>query len=672
MSQLRPETRRLVTGRALRLVRGGGLVIATVLLGILAYLAGQGHTPVPAATRTTDACRGTNPSVAVPKGPHGLFVADANLFTRAETEVIDRYLPADPTVCGANLVVPWSAVDRGPNHNPRYNWRFIDNAAQPWIASGKMVNLIVWGVAENTREPFGATVTPAYVLRSVDTVTCPGPHQPATPVYWEPGYRDNYRAFMRAVVRRYGHVRSVGYIRFGIGAGDEDYPGNDLQGACLQAWRARGLSAQGWLAYSLSTIQFEAGLHSSKQIMVGVNRIGHDLTLPHAVAAVAARARIGFGIQELDQAAIRQDRQGTHCYADWCALFQMYAGAVPLEAQTFAPSRPDGSGPVGALPPLLSLALQKQAQIIELYPQEWLIADDPGRPAYGAYHAVYRRALRMAANLVASSIRIVRDVPYVQPASVTRSGDLYLPTGHRSHFAIILIHGGGWHSGSKDDPTSVFLAWRLAEEGDAVFNINYRLVGRGGEFPNDVQDVKDALAFLAANASKWSIDPYRLAVVGTSSGAHLALLAAYAPSVGVFAPPHYPGSNVHVAAVGDFFGPADLGAFPRSAAPGVIATVARYLGARYDRNPAIYREASPVTYIDHAVPTILEHGTADGVVPFAQSVELDRLLSTHDVRHEFVSVPGGTHGLSLGWPGNARDVKITRLTDFLDRILSAS
>ena len=124
------------------------------------------------------------------------------------------------------------------------------------------------------------------------------------------------------------------------------------------------------------------------------------MAVARAVAAEAVRQGFGFGTQGLVATAIRLHQAGRPCYADWCDLFGRYAGRVPLEVQTYTHSNPDGRGPTGPLPELLSFALQQRAQIFELYPQEWLVANDPSFPGYSQYHEAYARALAAAAAVV--------------------------------------------------------------------------------------------------------------------------------------------------------------------------------------------------------------------------------------------------------------------------------
>src|SRR5438270_883194 len=64
-------------------------------------------------------------------------------------------------------------------------------------------------------------------------------------------------------------------------------------------------------------------------------------------------------------------------------------------------------------------------------------------------------------------------------------------------------------------------------------------------YPAQLEDVRAGLAFLRVHAAEFQGDPERIALIGRSSGAHLALLSAYQP-------------DIHVRAVVSFYGPTDL------------------------------------------------------------------------------------------------------------------
>ena len=109
---------------------------------------------------------------------------------------------------------------------------------------------------------------------------------------------------------------------------------------------------------------------------------------------------------------------------------------------------------------------------------------------------------------------------------VSHEFDAYLPSGATQKTpGVILIHGGGFTSGSKSGFANI--ASDLAADGIAAFSINYRLdsstvVG----FPMESQDVMAAISYIRANASSFNVDPTRLASFGSSAGATLAVYSA--------------------------------------------------------------------------------------------------------------------------------------------------
>ena len=54
-----------------------------------------------------------------------------------------------------------------------------------------------------------------------------------------------------------------------------------------------------------------------------------------------------------------------------------------------------------------------------------------------------------------------------------------------------------------------------------------------------------------------------------------------------------------------------------------VSPESRYLGARITEVPDKVRLASPLTYVgEHMPPILIQHGRADNLVPFQQSVQL--------------------------------------------------
>ncbi|HUO17539.1 MAG TPA: hypothetical protein VMX38_21330 [Verrucomicrobiae bacterium] len=340
-----------------------------------------------ATTNDIPRCSDPLTTVAVPSAPHGLFVI---LFPGARINEQTSQLLHNPAVCGANFYVVWKDVDRGSGANPRYDWSGIERQIAPWIAAKKRVNFIIWATTYRK----GDSATPEYVFAKVPSVTCPAFGH--VPVFWNPEFMSSYQSFMRATIDKWGANPSVGYIRFGLGAGGEIYP------ACMFFMRDQGFSDATWQKYIFDMLDFEKSLNSPKQLAVGLNAYGEPPHLDFA-AAVAERAvqdGIAIGNQGLTAEDPRNDAAGKPCMADWCRIFRQARGKVPLILQTGHPTEPDRSGEIGSLVDMLPFAVEQKVQIFELYPQDWLLAYDPYAPEYPQYHKEYQRVLEDAAKVL--------------------------------------------------------------------------------------------------------------------------------------------------------------------------------------------------------------------------------------------------------------------------------
>jgi hypothetical protein len=404
--------------------RAGRVVAGVALTTILAACAGPAGanaptlataTPspaVPPSAGSAIACTspGSAPDsrVSVPSAPHGLFVLAPGTSSPLAASVT-QYLVGNPDVCGAAIFVSWQQVDRGPGANPRYDWSTVQSAIAPWETAGKTVNLIVWGASEGGRVQRS---TPAWVQSQVQMIDCGGKFAP-TPVYWQAGYANNWRSFIAATVNQFASDPHIGYLRFGLGTGGEGLASAGTKTpSCLAQWNAAGYQTEG-PTYVRDLIAFEGSLQSRHQLMVAINTFD-STPAPMTVAQQASQNGIGFGMEGLQASDAAAISAGQPCGdSNWCAVFNQFAGTVPLHLQTLYQSDPSGapatgSEPkgivrVGPLPPLLQAGLAVHAQIFELYPQDWLIAFDPQYPGYAAYHAAYGQAIASAAAAVGTA-----------------------------------------------------------------------------------------------------------------------------------------------------------------------------------------------------------------------------------------------------------------------------
>lgn len=119
--------------------------------------------------------------------------------------------------------------------------------------------------------------------------------------------------------------------------------------------------------------------------------------------------------------------------------------------------------------------------------------------------------------------------PSVEPDLAYRYGDddqqvvtLFLPEAGDKFPVIILVHGGCYRAEYSYKPMGR-MARTLANEGFAVWSIEYRRAGNGGDYPNMFLDVAKATDFLREKAEYHSLDLNHVITVGHSAGGHLAL-----------------------------------------------------------------------------------------------------------------------------------------------------
>jgi len=115
-------------------------------------------------------------------------------------------------------------------------------------------------------------------------------------------------------------------------------------------------------------------------------------------------------------------------------------------------------------------------------------------------------------------MKIISDLEYAPGMA----GDLFLPDGPApagGFPAALVIHGGGWTG--MDRHAVRGLAEFLAENGFAVFNIDYRLAP---QHPHPVffEDCYAAMCYAYDHADALGIDPERMGVGGDSAGGTLA------------------------------------------------------------------------------------------------------------------------------------------------------
>lgn len=215
--------------------------------------------------------------------------------------------------------------------------------------------------------------------------------------------------------------------------------------------------------------------------------------------------------------------------------------------------------------------------------------------------------------------------------------DVYLPAGRSTTATpvLILIHGGGWTEGSRSDLNVFVDTLKRRLPNYAIFNISYRLAVNGQNlFPTQENDVKAAVEFIYSKRGEYGVSD-RVALLGASAGAHLALLQAYKNL-----------TPVKAKAVVSFFGPTELVQMynnpPNPLVPLLLTAVT---GATPATNLSLYQQSSPSTFaVAGVAPTLLLHGSNDVIVAPSQSLLLHNKLTAANVPSQYIVYAGAGHG----------------------------
>lgn len=168
-----------------------------------------------------------------------------------------------------------------------------------------------------------------------------------------------------------------------------------------------------------------------------------------------------------------------------------------------------------------------------------------------------------------------------------------------SQLWVVSIHGG-YFAAEYDRAVNEPISRRLAAEGMAVANIEYRRAGSASDPTDTVHDVRAAIAAVL----HWAPASSAVAVTGHSAGGYLTLTGAVDAGV--------------------------LAAFPLAPVTDLIATaqggwddgaIADWLGEPTGKGASLWTALQPESLGISKAPLTILHGTQDGVVPIELSRE---------------------------------------------------
>ena len=267
---------------------------------------------------------------------------------------------------------------------------------------------------------------------------------------------------------------------------------------------------------------------------------------------------------------------------------------------------------------------------------------------------------------------------------------------------LVYVHGGGWARGSYEgddaknvpqaqasgqaglmasDNASTYKVFKdVLNHGIAFVSVDYRLNSEAA-FPAQIYDVKAAVRFVRAHADEYGLDAERMAIAGSSAGAHLA--AELALTSGNKALEGDEGGNLafssSVKACVDYYGPTNLLTMAPEMSPALqdpaeaaethdsvramesvllgftgegegVGTLRKVDEAGDKSSPywqmvELAKLGSPVYQVTKAAPPFfIAHGGHDSLVPIQQSLSLQKALTDAGVENFFVCNSKAPHG----------------------------
>jgi len=249
--------------------------------------------------------------------------------------------------------------------------------------------------------------------------------------------------------------------------------------------------------------------------------------------------------------------------------------------------------------------------------------------------------------------------------------DVVVPRSPTKPPLVVFIHGGAFRWGDKSDHPKERQS--LVDAGYAVASVNYRY-STEAIWPAQLDDLRDAFAFLRSKAGEFNFDDTRVASFGPSAGGHLSATCGIAfaaspetrlsASVVWYPPVDFTTMDDDIEATGV------ARATGRNDAPDSPESI--LIGAAVAADPELARAAGPIAQLKALAPAtplpafLIMHGERDPYIAAEQSRRPHRALASFgsSSRLELDVLPNGAHG--------GRDFKrpktMKRVVAFLDEI----
>ena len=226
--------------------------------------------------------------------------------------------------------------------------------------------------------------------------------------------------------------------------------------------------------------------------------------------------------------------------------------------------------------------------------------------------------------------------------------DLYIPKENDGEVGLVLyIHGGGWVYGDKKTYDKDIE--KLTEKSKyAAATMNYRYLDASTDINDILDDIDLALKCIKEKALKKDVIINKVLLTGHSAGGHLSMLYGFSR---VDTAPIKPAAVVSYCGPTyfldtDFYVDSDLGDTPFITDLMSYACGKKFTFDTIDSAKEELLKISPLTYVnENTVPTVINQGVLDTVVPYGQALMLQEKFEEYGVEYVLNSYPNSNHNL---------------------------
>ncbi len=214
--------------------------------------------------------------------------------------------------------------------------------------------------------------------------------------------------------------------------------------------------------------------------------------------------------------------------------------------------------------------------------------------------------------------------------------------------ALVYVHGGAWIYGDKREQ-GLPLCNHMASQDWVCFNVNYRLCP-GATYPDQVVDVKAAIAWIRSHCEEYGVDPSFIAIAGGSAGAQIAAMTVLTPGRSDLQP-GFETADTSIQAAVPSYGVFDLtnrmGLHNEDFINNVIAP--KLIKAFPKEQAEKFTAASPFDHVARACqPWLILQGSRDTLTPVRENREFQRVLKEKSGQQVvYAEFPAAQHAFDI-------------------------